>query len=187
VCLSFLTSHTRSSSHEKILIYTTRTQASLRLPLLLHPLLDIATAAAAAALTSTGLRSSVLGGYRRLMRLRLQVFVGDQYAIDQARLQLRAESLKHRVCTWVRGLGRAREEGREGRMWNVDLAGRLPFSLCSACALARIPASLSCFTRLTSSPSPPSLPSSLPSTARAEPRRTQWPDRGHPRSRRNVQ
>lgn len=50
-------------------------------------LLDMATAAVAAAPTSTGLRSSVLGGYRRLMRLRMW----DQYAIDQARLQLRAE------------------------------------------------------------------------------------------------
>lgn len=76
----------------------------------------MATAAAAAALTSTGLRSSVLGGYRRLMRLRLQVFVGDQYAIDQARLQLRAEFLKHRVCMFTWELGReegGREEGTE--------------------------------------------------------------------------
>ena len=132
----------------------------------------MATAAAAAAMTSTDLRSSVLGGYRRLMRLRLQVFVGDQYAIDQARLKLRAEFLKHRVCT---GLGRAREGGREVRMWNVDLAGRLSFSLCSACAQARVPESFSYFTRLTSSPSPPSppsppsLPPSLLSSARAEP------------------
>lgn len=57
-----------------------------------------AAAAAAAAATSTSLRSSVLGGYRRLLRLRYQVFVGDQYAIDQARVQLRAEFLKNRVC-----------------------------------------------------------------------------------------
>ncbi|KAM3574156.1 hypothetical protein VYU27_003875 [Nannochloropsis oceanica] len=47
-------------------------------------------------MATTSLRSSILGGYRRLLRLRLQVFVGDQYAIDQARLQLRAEFLKHR-------------------------------------------------------------------------------------------
>jgi len=58
------------------------------------------SAAAAAAKASTGLKSSVLGGYRRLLRLRLRVFQGDQYAMDQARLQLRTEFNKHRVCPW---------------------------------------------------------------------------------------
>ncbi|EKU22921.1 hypothetical protein NGA_0427300 [Nannochloropsis gaditana CCMP526] len=56
----------------------------------------MSTSAAAAAKASTGLKSSVLGGYRRLLRLRLRVFQGDQYAMDQARLQLRTEFNKHR-------------------------------------------------------------------------------------------
>ena len=37
------------------------------------------------------LRTQVLGGYRRLMRARTELFAGDDYALQQSRLQLKAE------------------------------------------------------------------------------------------------
>lgn len=57
------------------------------------------------AAASNPLRVSVLGGYRRLMRLRKRVFAGDQFAIDQARIQLRMEFMKHKGVTDRRELG----------------------------------------------------------------------------------
>jgi hypothetical protein len=47
-------------------------------------------------MAATHLRSAVLGGYRRLMRLRLQVFAGDDFAISEARKTLRVEFSKNK-------------------------------------------------------------------------------------------
>ena len=41
--------------------------------------------------SSGELRTQVLGGYRRLMRARSELFAGDHYALQQSRLQLKAE------------------------------------------------------------------------------------------------
>jgi len=45
---------------------------------------------------AVALRRQVLGGYRRLMKLRKQVFAGDQFAIAASRAQLRQEFLKNK-------------------------------------------------------------------------------------------
>lgn len=73
-------------------------------------------------MATSAARSSVLGGYRRLLRLRKRVFVGDQYAIDQARVQLRLEFLKHkdvRDTQELAGLVKGIEEVEEMFTMNI--------------------------------------------------------------------
>ena len=53
------------------------------------------------------LRLEVLGGYRRLMKLRKQVFAGDQFAIGASRVQLREEFLKNKEVKDLQQIGKS--------------------------------------------------------------------------------
>ena len=46
------------------------------------------------------LRTQVLGGYRRLMLARTELFAGDDYALQQSRLQLKAEFSDYTNRDW---------------------------------------------------------------------------------------